>query len=193
MTFPSASVASRPLLIAIPFNPNEVWGVKQRHHITGSINGCAVRGSLGSDGSQYVLPLGAAWRRDSGVEVGVEVEVELTPEGPRADTLAPDIVAALATEPEARAFFESLATFYHIGPDSAARSGDEGFAVDFLVVLQQLLATSGGTGRTALGVSERVGEILASGNILKTIEDLPTVRLRRRNHLVGPPRGPADA
>ena len=31
--------------IAIPFNPNEVWGVKQRHHITGSINGCAVRGS----------------------------------------------------------------------------------------------------------------------------------------------------
>ena len=32
--------------IAIPFNPNEVWGVKQRHHITGSINSCPVRGSL---------------------------------------------------------------------------------------------------------------------------------------------------
>jgi hypothetical protein len=101
--------------IAIPFNPNEVWGVKQRHHITGSINGCAVRGSLGSDGSQYFLPLGAAWRRDNGVEVGAEVEVELRPEGPQADTLAPDIVAALATEPEARAFFESLATFYRNG------------------------------------------------------------------------------
>lgn len=27
--------------IAIPFNPNEAWGVKQRHHITGTINGCA--------------------------------------------------------------------------------------------------------------------------------------------------------
>jgi hypothetical protein len=101
--------------IALPFNPNEVWGVKQRHHMTGSINGCAVRGSLGSDGNQYFLPLGAAWRRDNGVEVGAEVEVELRPEGPQTDTLAPDVAAALADEPEARAFFESLATFYRNG------------------------------------------------------------------------------
>jgi hypothetical protein len=34
--------------IAIPFNPNEVWGGKQRHSVTGSINGYGVRGSLGS-------------------------------------------------------------------------------------------------------------------------------------------------
>ena len=101
--------------IVIPFNPNEVWGVKQRHHITGSINGCAVRSSLGSDGSQYFLPLGAAWRRGNGVEAGAEVEVVLTPKGPQADTLAPDILAALASEPEANAFFESLATFYRNG------------------------------------------------------------------------------
>ena len=101
--------------IAIPFNPNEVWGVKQRHHITGSIGGCPVRGSLGSDGTQYFLPLGAAWRRDSGVDAGAEVEVELRPEGPQADALAADILAALESEPEARAFFESLATFYRNG------------------------------------------------------------------------------
>jgi Bacteriocin-protection, YdeI or OmpD-Associated/Domain of unknown function (DUF1905) len=101
--------------IAIPFNPNEVWGVKQRHHITGSINGCGVRGSLGSDGGQYFLPLGAAWRRDNGVEAGAEVEVVLAPEGPQADALAPDILVALESKPEARAFFESLATFYRTG------------------------------------------------------------------------------
>jgi hypothetical protein len=101
--------------IVIPFNPNEVWGVKQRHHITGLINGCAMRGSLGSDGSQYFLPLGAAWRRDNGVEAGAEVEVVLTPEGPQADTLAPDILATLEREPEAKAFFGSLATFYRNG------------------------------------------------------------------------------
>jgi hypothetical protein len=101
--------------IAIPFNPNEIWGIKQRHHITGSINGCAVRGSLGSAGSQYFLPLGAVWRRDNGVETGAEVEVELAPEGPQADMLAPDMLAALDSEPEARAFFESLATFYRNG------------------------------------------------------------------------------
>jgi hypothetical protein len=103
------------IYIAVPFNPNEVWGVKQRHHITGTINGCVVRGSLGSDGSQYFLPLGAAWRRDNDIAAGVEVEVELSPEGPQTDTLAADVVAALATEPEAQAFFESLATFYRNG------------------------------------------------------------------------------
>ena len=102
-------------LIAIPFNPNEIWGVKQRHHITGSVNGCGVRGSLGSDGTQYFLPLGAAWRRDSGVEDGADVEVVLAPEGPQADALAADILAALDTEPATRAFFEALATFYRNG------------------------------------------------------------------------------
>jgi hypothetical protein len=101
--------------IPIQFNPNEVWGVKQRHHITGSINGCRVRGSLGTDGSQYFLPLGAAWRRGNGVEAGAEVEVVLAPEGPQSDTLTQDILAALDNEPEARAFFESLATFYRNG------------------------------------------------------------------------------
>jgi hypothetical protein len=101
--------------IAIPFNPNEVWGVRQRHHITGTIDGCAVRGSLGSDGNQYFLPLGAAWRRDNGVEADAEVEVVLAPEGPQVDTLAPDILAALDAEPEASAFFASLATFYRNG------------------------------------------------------------------------------
>jgi hypothetical protein len=108
------NVGSRTF-IAIPFNPNAVWGVKQRHHISGTINGCRVRGSLGSDGTQYFLPLGAAWRRDNRIAAGAEVEVELMPEGPQTDTLAPDIVAALATEPEAQAFFEALATFYRNG------------------------------------------------------------------------------
>jgi hypothetical protein len=101
--------------IPIPFNPHEVWGVKQRHHITGTVNGCAVRGSLGSDESQYFLPLGAVWLRDNRVEVGAEVEVLLAPEGPQTDTLAADIVAALESDAEARVFFESLATFYRNG------------------------------------------------------------------------------
>lgn len=101
--------------IPIPFDPNDVWGVKQRHHITGFINGYDVRGSLGSDGSQYLLPLGAAWCRDNHLQPGAEVEVVLSPEGPQTDTLAADIEAALQSEPEAQAFFESLATFYRKG------------------------------------------------------------------------------
>ena len=98
--------------IAIPFNPNDVWGVKQRHYITGSVNGCGVRGSLGSDGKQFFLPLGAAWRRDNGFDAGTEVDVVLSPEGPQAESLSPDVAGALDSEPQAKAFFESLASFY---------------------------------------------------------------------------------
>lgn len=98
--------------IPIPFNPNEVWGVKQRHHIRGTVNGYGVRGSLGSDGKQYFLPLGAAWRRDCVLEAGAKVEVVLFPEGPQSESLSPDVTRALDAEPQAKAFFESLATFY---------------------------------------------------------------------------------
>jgi hypothetical protein len=100
------------IFVPIPFNPNEVWGVKQRHHIQGTVNGYKVRGSLGSDGKQYFLILGAAWRRDCDVDAGTKVDVVLSPEGPQSETLSPDIVSALDAEPKAKAFFESLATFY---------------------------------------------------------------------------------
>ncbi len=106
-----AKTGSR-VFLPIPFNPNEVWGVKQRHHIRGTVNGCGVRGSLGSDGTQFFLPLGAAWRRDNGLEAGAAVAVVLAPEGPQSAALAPDVAAALDAAPEAKAFFESLATFY---------------------------------------------------------------------------------
>lgn len=101
--------------IVLPFNPNEVWGTKPRHHIRGTVNGQMIRGPLGLDGTSYTLPLGAAWRRDTGLEPGVQVEVVLAPEGPQSDQLAADITAALAAEPEARAFFEGLATYYRTG------------------------------------------------------------------------------
>lgn len=98
--------------IELPFHPNEVWGVKGRHHITGTVNGHKVRGSLGSDGKQYFLPLGAAWRRDCGLHAGDTVNVTLSPEGPQSEALATDVTKALDAEPQAKVFFESLATFY---------------------------------------------------------------------------------
>lgn len=101
--------------ISIPFDPNEAWGTKQRHYVAGSINGYGVRGSLGSDGSQYFLPLGAVWRRDCGLDAGTQVDVVLHPEGPQLEGLSPDVNSALDAEPEAKAFFESLATFYRNG------------------------------------------------------------------------------
>jgi len=100
------------VFLPLPFNPNEVWGVKQRHYINGTVNGYGVRGSLGSDGKQFFLVLGAAWRRGCGLDAGDKVEVVLSPEGPQSESLSPDVAAALTAEPKAKVFFESLATFY---------------------------------------------------------------------------------
>ena len=100
------------MFIPLPFNPNDVWGVKRRHYITGSVNGHAVRGSLGSDGTQYFLPLGAAWRRGCGLDAGSKVDVVLSPEGLQSENLSTDVASALDADPQAKAFFESLATFY---------------------------------------------------------------------------------
>ena len=103
------------VVIALPFDADQEWGKKQRHHIIGSVNGHAIRGALGVQENQLCMILGDAWRRDTGVQPGDTVEVILSPEGPQAGQLPEDIEAALGQEPEARAFFESLATFYRGG------------------------------------------------------------------------------
>ena len=106
-----AKTGSR-VYVAIPFDPQAEWGTKTRHYVRGTLNGQVIRGSLGSDGAQYFLPLGAAWRRDNGLEAGDKVKVVLEPEGPQTASLAPDVAAALAASPRARTFFDGLATFY---------------------------------------------------------------------------------
>lgn len=101
--------------IVLPFDPNEAWGERPRHHITGTIAGCAVRGPLADDGKRWFLSLGPAWRRDNNLNVGARVSVALSPEGPQLGAMAHDVAAALAADPKARAFFDSLATFYRKG------------------------------------------------------------------------------
>lgn len=102
-------------VIRLPFDPNAVWGEKPRHHITGTINGSKVRGQVEQEAGQYFLALGPAYLREAPFALGDEVSVELTAEGPQADALADDIQAALDAEPQAKAFFEGLATFYRKG------------------------------------------------------------------------------
>lgn len=100
------------LVVGVPFDPDEVWGVKPVHHVTGTVAGCRVRAAVQSTDGGHVIVLGAAWARDAPVGVGDEVEVELAPEGPQRDDLAPDLAAALDASPAAGAFFDSLAQFY---------------------------------------------------------------------------------
>src|SRR4030095_10142030 len=108
----SMTKAGNRAIITIPFDPDEAWGPKDRHYISGSVNVHVVRGQLQSDGAQFFLSLGPAWRRDNGLDVGTKVDVLLQPEGPQSGELSPDVSTALEAEPEAQAFFDSLASFY---------------------------------------------------------------------------------
>jgi hypothetical protein len=95
-------------LITVPFDPDETWGAKANHPVGGTIDGCRFRGRLSPDGRGWVLTV----RLREGVAIGDEVTVELTPEGPQRGDLADDIAAALAANPAAAAFFDTLAQFY---------------------------------------------------------------------------------
>jgi hypothetical protein len=100
------------LLVPVPFDPDQVWGAKQRHHITGTVNGARVRAVLEPAGDGFGFTLGAKSPGACGVAAGDRVTVEIAPEGPQRGDLAEDVAAALAAEPEAGAFFDSLAQFY---------------------------------------------------------------------------------
>jgi Bacteriocin-protection, YdeI or OmpD-Associated/Domain of unknown function (DUF1905) len=110
-----ALVAAGPrqrAVIMVPFDPDEAWGTKAEHPVGGTIDGRRVRGTLARGAIGWAFSVGPAWLRDTGVAVGDDVLVELTPEGPQRRDLADDIAAALAANPAAGAFFDTLAQFY---------------------------------------------------------------------------------
>ena len=95
-------------LITVPFDPDETWGAKANHPVGGTIDGSRFRGRLVPADRGWVLTV----RLREGVAIGDEVTVELTPEGPQRGDLADDIASALAANPAAAAFFDTLAQFY---------------------------------------------------------------------------------
>jgi hypothetical protein len=100
------------VVVPVPFEPDQVWGVKGRHHVTGTVNGIRIRGVLEGAGGECWVVLSSSWRRDNGLGLGDHVEVVLAPEGPQRGDLADDVADALDAVPEAGAFFDSLAQFY---------------------------------------------------------------------------------
>jgi hypothetical protein len=99
-------------VIVVPFDPDEAWGVKAVHHVNGTVNGCRVRVTLAPGDGGWEFSYGPARALQLGLGAGDQVAVELTPEGPQRADLAEDIVDALAANPAAGAFFDTLAQFY---------------------------------------------------------------------------------
>lgn len=98
--------------VPCPFDPDALWGTKVEHHISGTISGMGVRGTLIDDGDGWAFTLGPAWLRDCPVGPGDTVEVVIAPEGLQRVDLAPDFADALEADPAAAAFFDGLAQFY---------------------------------------------------------------------------------
>jgi hypothetical protein len=97
--------------VLIPFDPDDVWGTKPRHPVTGSVAGQHMRGVVEKRANGPVIALGPAWTCEPLAD-GAEVEVILEPEGPQREDLAPDIAGALDAAPVAAEAFDALAQFY---------------------------------------------------------------------------------
>ena len=111
----TAVVAAGPggrAVIVVPFDPDEAWGIKAEHHVNGTLAGRRIRVRLAPGGDGWGFDFGPARAQQLGLAPGDEVAVELTPEGPQRADLAEDIAAALAANPAAGAFFDTLAQFY---------------------------------------------------------------------------------
>jgi hypothetical protein len=99
-------------LVVVPFDPDEAWGAKAVHHVNGTVNGCRVRVTLAPGESGWGFSLNPSRMLATRTAPGSDAVVELAPEGPQRADLAEDIAAALAANPEAGAFFDTLAQFY---------------------------------------------------------------------------------
>jgi len=85
------------------------------HHVHGTVNSCCVRVTLEPGDSGWAFSFNPSRMHGIGIAIGSEVAVELAPEGPQRGDLADDVSAALAANPAAGAFFDTLAQFYRNG------------------------------------------------------------------------------
>lgn len=101
--------------IPVPFDPGDVWGRRDRYHVTGTVNGARFRGPLVSRDGSWLIQRGPKSGAAAVLADGDAVTVEIWPEGPQIEELADDITEALRAHPRAKAAFEGLAQFYRNG------------------------------------------------------------------------------
>lgn len=93
--------------IGVPDDVVEAFGKRAKVRVT--VNGHTYRSSIASMGGRSLISLSAENREKAGVAAGdeVDVDVELDTDERKVE-LAPDFAEALAAEPAAKAFFETL-------------------------------------------------------------------------------------
>src|SRR4051794_15840008 len=69
------------LVVSVPFDPDLVWGAKQRHHVAGTVNGVRMRAVPERAGDGFEFTIGPQSPSARGIAVGTEVTVQIAPEG----------------------------------------------------------------------------------------------------------------
>ena len=95
--------------IEIPPEVVESLGAGRKPPIRVTIGAHSYRSTVASRGDRYLVGVSAENRAAAGVAAGdeVEVDIELDTE-PREVAVPPDLVEALAAEPDARGFYDGL-------------------------------------------------------------------------------------
>jgi antitoxin component of MazEF toxin-antitoxin module len=95
--------------IEVPPDLVEQLGGGKRPAVQVTVAGFTYRSTVAPMGGKFLIPLSAARRQEAGVKGGDKVEVELVLDtAPREVELPADLAAALAAEPNAKAFFDTL-------------------------------------------------------------------------------------
>lgn len=109
MRFVTVLVGTTTTGIEVPDEVVEALGKGKKPPVVVTVNGYTYRSTVAVMGGKYMIPLSAKNRAAAGVAAGDEVEVELALDtAPREVVVPEDFAAALAAEPKAAAFFDSL-------------------------------------------------------------------------------------
>jgi hypothetical protein len=99
--------------IPVPDEVVAALGSGRRPAVKVTLGGHTYQTTVAPMGGRFFVPLSAEHREAAGVAAGQDVEVEIVPDaGPRELELPADLADALASDDQARAFFEGL-SFTH--------------------------------------------------------------------------------
>ncbi|HEY3164255.1 MAG TPA: YdeI/OmpD-associated family protein [Candidatus Limnocylindrales bacterium] len=113
---------------AVPEDVVLALGKGKRPPVRVAINGYTYRSTVAPLGGRYMIGVSAENRAAAGVAGGETHDIELElDDAPREVELPPDLAAALASEPVARATFDKLSPSnqgYHVSLVTGAKSDD---------------------------------------------------------------------
>ncbi|GAA1592456.1 hypothetical protein GCM10009789_53170 [Kribbella sancticallisti] len=109
MRFTTVLLGTTTTGIEVPPEVIEALGRGKKPPVVVTVNGYTYRNTVAVMGGRYLISLSAKNREAAGVAAGQEVEVDLELDtAPREVDVPEDFAAALAAEPKARTFFDTL-------------------------------------------------------------------------------------